>query len=184
MNENWQTANNHITYKRMKGNHWFQWEFINKYVNENNIKSILDVGCGEIKHIKGSSEWVGIDLSSAIKNKKVIHADFLNYKFDREFDMVLIAGVVNHYTNETFEKFLEAALAVNPKHIIITFFTKMMTDTSKSSKLRTSKGTYILCHFGIASIKRTLKKYNLNNYTFEKIDTKSNILIIRRDING
>jgi len=181
MNENWQTANNKKTYATMKFNHRPQWKYINKYIGEHDIKSILDVGCGEIKHIDGPNDWVGMDLNSKIKNNKVINADFLNYKFDREFDMVLIAGVVDHYDDKTFEKFLESALAVNPEHIIITFFTKMMADVSKSSKLRTSKGTYILHHFGIESIKKILKKYNLNDYCIKQTDTRSNILIIRSD---
>jgi len=183
MNEDWE-ANNKKTYNKMKKNHLLQWDYIDKYIDEQNIKSILDVGCGEIQHIGFSSEWVGIDVNSTIKNEKVIHGDFFNYKFDREFDMVLIAGVVEHYDNETFEKFLDSALKVNPKHILITLFMRIREKDSKLFKYRSSYGLpHIRCKFGRNSIKRIMEKYNLN-YSIEKIDNRSHVIVIRRNSNG
>jgi len=182
MDEDWE-ANNKKTYAKMKKNHKLQWDYIDKYISENDIKSILDVGCGEIQHIGFSGDWVGIDVNSTIKNDKVILGDFFKYKFDREFDLVLIAGLIEHYGIEELEKFIQSALRVNPKYIILTSFMGIREGNSKLTSLYTSKKKYLVSRFGKESIKELLTKYNLENYFIEKINSRNSIIIIRSGIN-
>jgi len=183
MNEDWED-NDSVSYKRMHKNHKLQWEFINTFIAERDIKSILDVGCGNHNLYNFSGDWVGIDVNTTLKNDKIITADFLDYKFDREFDMVLIAGVVEHYKLEQFKTFIKAALKVNPKYILITLFMGIKEKNSRISSLITSKKNYKISRFGKLSIKRVMEELNLDDYSIEELLRRSTVIIIRRESNG
>ncbi len=180
MNENWE-ENDALAYQKMKRNHVEQWNYISKFIAEKHIKSILDVGCGDSKLYDFSGDWIGIDLNTTIKNDKVITADFLDYKFDREFDMVLIAGVAEHYNNKKLEEFLKVALQTNPKYILITLFIGIREGSSRIFGFITSKKMYSMSRFGTKSIKKIMKKCQLDKYFIEKINHRDRIIVIRRE---
>tara|TARA_B100002019_G_C21272633_1_gene603271 strand:- start:1710 stop:3311 length:1602 start_codon:yes stop_codon:yes gene_type:complete len=87
-------------------------KYVNKFIQENNIKSILDVGCGDglmISHLDLSDEiqLTGIDISKiAIKqatsrfqnkeNFRFIHTEAMNYDSYGEYDLILIKDVFQH----------------------------------------------------------------------------------------
>ena len=145
-------------------------------------ESILDVGCGDRQLFEFSGEWEGIDFNTTIKNDKVVIADFFKHDFNREFDMVLIAGVVEHYKGKKIREFLETAFKVNPKYIVITLFFGIKEGGSRTFGLDTSEKMYPMTRFGRESTKKTLDGYKFDNYFIKKIGLDS-VIVIRRKKN-
>ncbi|HUU87633.1 MAG TPA: class I SAM-dependent methyltransferase [Candidatus Glassbacteria bacterium] len=182
MNEDW-NINKFRDYKRMRNRHKPLWEYVDKFIKEKNIKSILDVGCGNCKLYNFSGDWTGIDVNTTIKNDKIIEADFLTYKFDREFEMVLIAGVVEHYSSEMFKQFVETALKVRPKYVLVSLFIRLNKDGNKSHTILTSISNrkHKMTIYGKKFIEKIMENLGLNNYSIEELSIKNNLIIIRRN---
>ncbi len=81
-------------------------------LKENNINSILDVGCGDgiftniLKNKENYKEVVGVDynkniesLNKVYKNIKFIRADLYKLNLDKKFDAVTCLDVLEHFEN-------------------------------------------------------------------------------------
>lgn len=180
MNENWE-KNNPFLYGRMKARHPHLWKYVEKFVEGKNIQSILDVGCGTYTPYRFSGDWVGIDVNSTIIKFNVVKSDFLTHDFDREFDMVLIAGVVEHYKARELKRFIEKALEVNPKYILISLFMGVGRKGSRTITMIAPGRKQKMTRHGEKTIERIMKELGLNNYSIERISKKDNLVVVRRD---
>ena len=100
--------------KRFLFSHYCQYaayQYAQKIVIKNNLKSVLDVGCGLgdklVALLKPHAETLGIDQPSAIKQARKIHP---TQKFDSDnfeepagnigkFDFILSIDVIEHLLN-------------------------------------------------------------------------------------
>ena len=107
--------------------------FLSDFIIKNNIKSILDIGCGDfnlMKHFKFEGlNYLGIDLVDFIvennnikygtSNIKFKCLDILNDHLDTsEYDLILIKDVLQHLNNDTIEKIINRLKFA--KNILIT----------------------------------------------------------------
>ncbi len=89
--------------------------FLQKYVKDNNIKTILELGCGDfnlMKHFNFDGlKYFGADIAESIiaknnknyrkPNIKFLHEDIRGFKFERDYDLVLIKDVLIHLDNSS-----------------------------------------------------------------------------------
>lgn len=94
--------------------------FLNNFLNQNKIFSILDLGCGDfnlMKHINLENiEYLGIDIVEfVIKNNlkhykknniNFEHNDILIYKPQKKYDLIIIKDVLQHLCNINIIKLL------------------------------------------------------------------------------
>lgn len=116
-----------------------------KYIDKNNVKSLLDVGCGQgnktayISKLLGFIEAVGLDASksgialadklySNYKNLKFINEDLNEFYLENEdkYDMVSALEVLEHI--EDWESLLNNMIKVCNRYILLTFPTGRMRD--------------------------------------------------------
>jgi len=103
--------------------------FCRKIINKYNIKSILDIGCGDAlvkklnKQLFPGMLYQGIDLNSGIykipysNNIKLIKKRADLFKFKKKYDAVLLLDVLEHDKN--FTCILEYSLKIAKKYIFI-----------------------------------------------------------------
>lgn len=89
--------------------------FLQKYVKDNNIKTILELGCGDfnlMKHFNFDGlKYFGVDIAESIiaknnknyrkPNIKFLYEDIRGFKFERDYDLVLIKDVLIHLDNSS-----------------------------------------------------------------------------------
>lgn len=87
--------------------------FLEAFVKKYQIKSMLDLGCGDfnlMKHFNFSNiEYLGIDIVDIIieennkkfsnNNIKFISDNILSYKPEKTYDLVIIKDVLQHFSN-------------------------------------------------------------------------------------
>lgn len=127
-----------------------KWEYyllrcILKYINKNNVKSLLDVGCGQgnktayISEYLGFIQSVGLDASksgialadklySNCKNLKFINSDLNEFSSENEdkYDIVSALEVLEHI--EDWQTLLNNMINVSNRYILLTFPTGRMRD--------------------------------------------------------
>jgi len=89
--------------------------FLQKYVKDNNIKTILELGCGDfnlMKHFNFNGlKYFGVDIVESLiaendknyrkPNVKFFYDDIRGFKFERDYDLVLIKDVLIHLDNSS-----------------------------------------------------------------------------------
>lgn len=95
-------------------------EYITKLIKRKNIKSVLDIGCGDWQFSEdidwGDSNYLGIDVVKYLmeENQKKYGSDKINFKFGdvhsieiENYDLILIKEVFIHLPNSEIEKILK-----------------------------------------------------------------------------
>jgi SAM-dependent methyltransferase len=107
--------------------------FIEYLESKNNIKTVLEIGCGagtypiELKHLFKGKEYVGIDIGKpSIEYCKkhssfnFICGDVINMEFESKFDLVFSHSVIDHVYD--IEKFLDKILKITKKFAYISAY--------------------------------------------------------------
>ena len=127
-----------------------KWEYyllrcILKYIDKNNVKSLLDVGCGQgnktayISKLLGFIKAVGLDSSkSGIALAEKLHSNYKNIKFinqdlndfsssnEDKYDIVSALEVLEHI--QDWQTLLDNMINVSDRYILLTFPTGRMRD--------------------------------------------------------
>lgn len=109
---------------------------MSKRIRENNVRSVLDIGCGEAGYIKKLAgrfpvaQFTGIEISEEVTEKAqrltagddnitIENADLWDYQADQPFDMVMMNNVLHYIDLEKREALIhELATWVNPGGIL------------------------------------------------------------------
>lgn len=129
MNEHW-THNAIKHYRAMIGRHVPLWEFIEAFIKRNAIKSIVDCGggIGYAAQFVETDRYALFDQNETMikysleQGRQAYYGDFTQTDVEhvKGFDLVLIAGVVEHAM--VLEPFIQKALEVQSKYIVVSFF--------------------------------------------------------------
>lgn len=106
-------------------------KFLQNYITENKIKSVIDIGCGDWQFSKlidwQGIEYLGLDVvDSVIENNKENYqtntikfecVDIQNFKLPQA-DLIIIKDVLQHWPNKKIKTFLPKLATY--KHILIT----------------------------------------------------------------
>lgn len=107
--------------------------FLQKYLKDNNIKSVLDIGCGDWQFSKlidwTGIDYLGVDVASVVidKNKEVYSAPGISFtKLDitkedvpnADVDLVIIKDCLQHLSNESVLSALDKLK--NCKRVLVT----------------------------------------------------------------
>lgn len=143
-------------YGQMLRRHASLWSFVENFIKDKNIKSILEIGCGTMPKAKNwVKKYQAVDINI---NTDAIHEDFNTMdvgKLDK-CELLLACAVIEHCNG--YSDFLEQTKRVNPKYALITFFNKLNRD----------KDYFMECE----KEKDTLGKYPWNRYSMKGIETK------------
>lgn len=107
-------------YKRMADKHRVLWRWIREFVSKNEIKSILDIGCGLRSPAKKMTRnYLGVDPHP---KTDALHVDFLEFpvKWLPQKELLLACHVIEHCPG--FEAFVYKAKKYNARFSIISFF--------------------------------------------------------------
>lgn len=104
------------------------WNFIEKFVHDNSIGSIVDVGGGMGYAKKFCTEYIMFDKNPKmvkLLSDEGVHAylgDFIQADISlmKYYDLVLLLAVVEH--TDTLRSFIVKSLQIEPKFILISFF--------------------------------------------------------------
>tara|TARA_S200002703_G_scaffold126666_2_gene113233 strand:- start:2430 stop:3014 length:585 start_codon:yes stop_codon:yes gene_type:complete len=107
-------------------------DYLMTYIREFEIKSILDVGCGDLnlmRHVLQDvniNEYLGIDISKVVTDTNIKNYPNYNFKnislsdsdiIDGEYELCLIKDVLQHMTNDNIVEILSHIYKF--KHTII-----------------------------------------------------------------
>ena len=106
-------------------------QYLSAYISEFNIKSILDVGCGDlnlIKHVLQNIEvmYVGIDVSKVVIDRNIINYPMYEFRcgtlssvdiLPNEYQLCIIKDVLQHISNDNISEILTYIYKF--KHVII-----------------------------------------------------------------
>ena len=108
-------------------------EFLKKLLKEKQIKSVIDIGCGDWQLAKTidwkNIKYLGIDTVKTVikhnhelygsKNIKFIHKNILEYGNLPNADLCIIKDVFQHLSNKNINKILEILKSKKIKYILI-----------------------------------------------------------------
>jgi len=148
-------------------------------INNNNINSILDVGCGSgrycLEYLKFGKCVLGIDLademlkiaSDVCKNKipngeiELIQGDYLNYEFDNKFDATVLMGLFDYISNP---KVLLGKLKRDTNNIILGSFPKLWNIWTLQRMIRYRIRKCPIYFYTKKQIENMLNDLEMNNY--------------------
>lgn len=84
-----------------------------KSIFKNKTISVLDIGCGHgdyLNQLPPKYKKTGIDIKIDYKNSNLIEADFLHYKFNTKFDLIIFSHSWEHFTNPSLALTLASKL--------------------------------------------------------------------------
>ena len=105
--------------------------FLKQFVTNNDIKNILDLGCGDfnlMKHFNYEDiKYVGVDLVNELIEKnninygkhniKFLNRIIHNYEFEEKYDLIICKDVLQHWSIENVITFLK--LIKNYKYCLL-----------------------------------------------------------------
>jgi ubiquinone/menaquinone biosynthesis C-methylase UbiE len=102
--------------------------YLIKYAIPNDVKSILDIGCGDgtiSNELNKYFKVIGIDRSinalKFVKSKRInVSADYLPLK-NKSIDLVFSSEMVEHLPDDVFDKAIAEMKRVSKKYIFLTF---------------------------------------------------------------
>ena len=138
--------------------------FLEKFLKENNIKNVLDYGCGDWQFSKyvdwGNTNYTGIDVvDSVIENNKQQFTEHTYICDDNPFpylkdkDLIIIKDVLQHWPNKEITNFIDKLIK---KNILI-----LLVNQANNSGLQNGKRNIRIG--GFATLKydeEPLNKYN------------------------
>ena len=153
--------------------------YINNFIKEHNIKSLLDFGCGDfnIGSKLNIDMYYGVDISKdLIEYNKLKYEDELHkFIFNNESynnlpstDLIIIKEVLQHLDNDKIKEILDHLIHITNKYIII-FDTSYNDDININPNLNITNITTLISS-------KEIKNYNLHpelppfNYDFKIID--------------
>jgi len=106
--------------------------FLTEFVKEHNIKKIMDIGCGDFNLMKNFDlsgiSYLGIDIIKDLidrngarytkDNIKFKHLAIHECSFKEEFDLILCKDLLQHWSNESTNKFFN--IIKNYKYCLLT----------------------------------------------------------------
>lgn len=109
-------------------------EIINQVIHKYNIKTILDLGCGDWSimsnvNLDNVDLYVGVDIVEDLinKNHDLFGSDKIQFKyqnaqlsFDGQFDLVICRDLITHYPNISAEKIINNTFESDFKYILMT----------------------------------------------------------------
>lgn len=110
--------------------------FLEKFLNEKRIQSVLDFGCGDWQFSKlidwENIRYVGVDCVKTVidLNNKEYRTDEITFEesdsvpFNEHFDLLIMKDVLIHWTNEEIKKFFSEFQKSKFKYALITNHTK------------------------------------------------------------
>lgn len=154
--------------------------FLQKFINDNNIKTVVDLGCGDF--ICGPSIYNNLDIlytgydvyKNVIKNNsknnsttkyEFIHLDFYNNKEKiKDGELCILKDVLQHWSLDKINIFLQYIIESKKfKYILITNCCNQLTD---NTDILVGEFRHLSCDFF------PLKKYNpikLYNYDTKEV---------------
>ena len=150
-----------------------------KNINNDNIFSILDIGCGSgrycAEYLRYGKSVIGIDLAQrmlAIANRicgnnfpngdfKFIHADYFDYAFDKKFDASVLMGLFDYIENS---KSLLEKLSRDTNKIILASFPKRWNILTLQRMIRYKIRQCPLFFYTKKQIENMLNDLGMNNY--------------------
>jgi hypothetical protein len=163
-------------YFLMRARHAYMWGYLRAYAELNNVTSVLDVGAGIDGHAKRwEVPYQAIDLNPRVDG---IQADFLKMNVSElgYWDMVIIAGVVNHHIS--YLPFLEQIEKLDPRIAIITFFN--MSPKRKRHRTTTNRRGIMLTRFSEKVMKRDLAEKCQRNWRLKRLGRHDFLLFLTR----
>jgi cyclopropane fatty-acyl-phospholipid synthase-like methyltransferase len=168
----------------------FKAETINKFVQDYNIESVLDLGCGDGNQISMFQipYYVGVDISDTsvgMCRSKFSHNDnmeFFSYdKIDKlgKYDLTLSLDVIFHLLeDETYNKYMKDLFGHSKKYVIIYASNK---DTPTDGYMRQHKfSDWMRTNArGWKLLKKVKNRYPYNSFTGE--GSISNFYIYKKD---
>lgn len=102
--------------------HKFFWQFIEKFIKDNNIKSVFEVGSGTMPPArKWVTDYTAVDLN---ESTDAIHDDFTTMSLaglnQRNYDLFLAAAVIEHC--DGYQNFFHQMRKIPFKYAIVSFF--------------------------------------------------------------
>ena len=157
-------------------------EFLQNYLHDKSIKSVLDIGCGDWQHSQFIN-WEGINYSGldvvksvvdknnnlyGKENIKFFHMDTTMASIPSKFDLVILKDVLQHWDDETIITFMDKLVLDGHKQIMI--INTAFSNFKKHDEPRSIKNRYHYCK--LDATKFPLNKYNaqiLGTYKYKQI---------------
>lgn len=149
------------------------------HINNDNIKSILDIGCGSGRYcfefLKHGKNVTGIDLSEEMLklaqdicvkdfpngNIELIHGDYIDYEFNEKFDASVLMGLFDYISNpET----LLSKLKNDTNKVIIGSFPKLWNIWTFQRFIRYKIRRCPIFFYTKKQLKLILTNLGINNY--------------------
>lgn len=164
-----------LAYQQMQKRHQPLWRYVHQFINENNIASCLEVGCGLHSPVKPwVHDWWGIDLNQQVKD--AYHIDFTGPMFVpmqiTKKDLLLACAVIEH--TDRWNIFLDHAAQYNAPWTFVTFFNGL---ERSRSKIRVTKDGIYVNSYARSTITAKCKELGLD-FRYEQIEQDA-ILIIK-----
>ena len=167
-----------------------------KNINNQNINSILDVGCGSgrycVEYLKHGKSVVGIDFAEGMLkianricednfpdgNFKFIHADYFDFEFDNKCDASVLMGLFD-YINES--KSLLEKLGRETNKVILASFPKLRHILTFQRRIRYNIRKCPIFFYTEEQIIDTLNDLQMNNYEINDNGREFYVKIILSD---
>ena len=106
-------------------------DFLSDFIRYNNIRSVLDLGCGDMEVMSNvnlhGAEYLGVDViagrisdnAKRFPTLKFEHRDLMTYEIP-EVDLVICKDVIQHWTNQEIRAFLVRLMTAPVKVALIT----------------------------------------------------------------
>lgn len=173
---NFWSKNKKEIYEPMIKRHRDLWKFVENFIKEKNIKSVLEVGCGKIQLTK---KLVPIYQCVDINNQTdAIHEDFTKMDTSSfKCDLLLACGVIEHCNG--YSKFLEQIKRIRPKYAIVSFFNKLSwkDDYMMESAKAGAENKFWWNRYSQKKIEEKLKELGLS-YSFIVFSKRDIVLVI------
>jgi len=162
-------------YRRMQRNHSYQWKFIQEFIVEKEINSVLEIGCGLCPLVRDLvTKYQGVDLNT---HADAIHANFLDLDVQAfvGWDLLLAANVIEHAPTG-YVPFINQVVKAGCKWAIITFFNGLEW---VANSCRNHPFGFPLQVYSRAKLEEFLRNEGLD-YEIRVLTWKDTVLIIRR----
>lgn len=185
-------------YERRRSGHLDLWQFVSAFVKVHRIASMLEVGGGHGYASTMVKRYCGIERNPlAVSEGQILYptAEFIEgdfcsidtSPFRGRYELVLACAVIEHCPS--FEVFLSKALAVEPRHVLVSFFrgldrerdeihSQTADDTSWSAK----GGVYYDNSYSQRTVTRWLESQAGVRWRFRMVGEDTVLMIERQEV--